>query len=269
MRIGGDGGVGNAERRRPPLRQSLHALVVIAVVSFGLTAQAGAARRPTSAPTAKVVDGVPLVPISASQRAQCQRFAEQLKRRVPCPGLVPAPIAVTTLPSSGPCLGVFGEDGCGPAVIQRSRSLLVMSQSNFQVPPGYAGVTLQQYSGAVVPMRSISGGPLGHFVFMTGSDLQSVVAGTHRRGGSPVPAYCVPVQTSTAIRVSGVVATLYQCPETSSGPATFQLYMGHELLVWNDRGMTAEVSFHGLSQVNADLDVAVADATVLVSPKAR
>ena len=33
--------------------------------------------------------------------------------------------------------------------------------------------------------------------------------------------------------------------------------------------MTAEVSFHGLGQVNADLDVAVADATVLVSPKAR
>ena len=69
--------------------------------------------------------------------------------------------------------------------------------------------------------------------------------------------------------MSGAAATLYRCPEVSSGPATFQLYMGHELLVWNDRGMTAEVSFHGLSQVNADLDVAVADATVLVSPKAR
>jgi hypothetical protein len=248
----------------------LHALVVIAVVSLGLTAQAGAARATTSPPAAaKVVDGVPLVPSSASQRDQCQKFADQLHRRVPCPGLVPTPIAVSTVPSPGPCLGVFGENGCGTAVIERSRSLLEMSQSNFQVPAGYAGVTFQQYNGSVVPMQSISGGPLGHFVFMTGTDLQSVVLNKHRMGVPPVPAYCVAVQPSKAIRVSGATAQLYQCPEPSSGPATFELYTGHELLVWNDKGVTAEVSFHGLSQVNADLDVAVADATVLVSPMVR
>jgi hypothetical protein len=251
MRIRGDGTVGTP-LCQPLLFPLLYALVVVAVVSLGFSAQTGAARGTTSpTPAAKVVDGVPLVPFSASQRAQCQKFADQMKRRVPCPGLVPSPIPVTTLPSSGPCLGVVGENACGPAVIQRSRSFLEMSQSNFQVPPGYVGVTFQQYNGAVVPMRSISGGPLGHFVFMTGSDLQSVVVGTKPS------------------RVSGAAARLYQCPETSNGPATFQLYMGHELLVWNDGGMTAEVSFHGLSQINADLDVAVADATVLVSPKAR
>ena len=273
MRRRGDGGVGPAVRRAAPPR-SLAALVVavaVAVVAgLGLTAPVGAAQGAASPPpVAKLVDGVPLVRFSASQRAQCQKFADQLKRRVPCPGLVPSPIAVTTLPSSGPCLGVFGEDGCGPAAIQRSRSLLEMSQSNFQVPPGYAGVTFQQYNGAVVPMQSISGGPLGHFVFMTGSDLWSVVGVTHRKGIPPVPSYCAPVQTATPIRVSGASAELYRCPEVPSGPATFQLYMGHELLVWHDRGLTAEVSFHGLSQVNADLDVAVADAAVLVSPKSR
>ncbi len=192
-----------------------------------------------------------------------------MKRPVPCPGLVPTPIPLSTVPFPGPCLGAFGENGCGPAVIQRSRSFLDMSQSNFEVPPGYAGVTLQQYNGAVVPMQSISGGPLGHFVFMTGTGLQSVVAGTHRRNAPPVPAYCVPAPTATPIRVAGARAQLYQCPEVSSGPTTFELYMGHELLVWNEGGMTTEVSFHGLSQVNADLDVAVADATVLVSPKSR
>ena len=269
MRIRGDGTVGTP-LCQPLLLPLLYAFVVVGVVSLGYSAQAGAARVTTSpTPAAKVVDGVPLVPFSASQRAQCQRLADQMKRRVPCPGLVPSPIPVTTLPSSGPCLGVFGENACGPAVIQRSRSFLEMSQSNFRVPPGYVGVTFQQYNGAVVPMRSISGGPLGHFVFMTGSDLQSVVVGTHPKGVAPVPSYCVPVQTSKPSRVSGAAARLYQCPETSNGPATFQLYMGHELLVWNDGGMTAEVSFHGLSPVNADLDVAVADATVLVSPKAR
>jgi hypothetical protein len=153
--------------------------------------------------------------------------------------------------------------------MQLNRSFLLMSQSNFQVPPDYVGVTFQQYNGSVVPMRSISGGPLGHFVFMTGSDLQSAVLRKHERGVPPVPPYCVPAETSKAIRVSGTAARLYQCPDSSSGPGTFQLYMGHELLVWNDGGVTAEVSFHGLSQVNVDLDVAVADATVLVSPKNR
>ncbi len=192
-----------------------------------------------------------------------------MKRRVPCPGLVPTPIPLSTVPFPGPCLGAFGENACGPAVIQRGRRFLELSQSNFQVPPGYGGVTFQQYNGAVVPMQSISGGPLGHFVFMTGTDLQSVVLGKHPRGVPPVPSYCVPAQTTKPIRVAGAPAELYQCPEVSSGPTTFELYMGHELLVWNDKGMTAEVSFHGLSQVNADLDVAVADATVLVSPKAR
>ena len=42
--------------------------------------------------------------------------------------------------------------------------------------------------------------------------------------------------------------------------------MGHDLLEWNDAGITSEVSFHGHSQVNLDLDVAVAGATVLISP---
>jgi hypothetical protein len=43
--------------------------------------------------------------------------------------------------------------------------------------------------------------------------------------------------------------------------------MGHDLLVWNDSGIACEVSLHGHSQVNVDLDIAVADATYLISPR--
>ena len=48
-----------------------------------------------------------------------------------------------------------------------------------------------------------------------------------------------------------------------------QIVEGHTLVVWNDGGITCEVSFHGHSQANADLDLAVADATVLVAPRGR
>jgi hypothetical protein len=46
-----------------------------------------------------------------------------------------------------------------------------------------------------------------------------------------------------------------------------QLIQGHDLLVWHSGGITTEVSFHGHSQVNLDLDIAIADATKLVSPR--
>jgi hypothetical protein len=48
-----------------------------------------------------------------------------------------------------------------------------------------------------------------------------------------------------------------------------QLIQGHDLLVWHSGGITAEVSFHGHSQVNVDLDIAVADATLQVAPLKR
>lgn len=68
-----------------------------------------------------------------------------------------------------------------------------------------------------------------------------------------------------AIRVHGAIATLYQCSDSSNGPG-LKLVMGHDLLLWNESGIICEVSFHGQSQVNVDLDMAVADATELVSP---
>jgi hypothetical protein len=48
-----------------------------------------------------------------------------------------------------------------------------------------------------------------------------------------------------------------------------ELLKGHDLLVWEDAGITTEVSFHGHSQVNVDLDIAVAKATVLVASRKR
>ncbi len=243
------------------------------LVAVGVTAASWIPRPTTAAglvmtqriPSPRIVDGVPLTPITASQRIQCQKFASRLKMSVPCPGLLPVPIPVPSAYSGPPCLGVFGESACGLAAIQLSRSLFVLSQSNFKVPPGYVGVTFQQYNGAVVPMESIAGGPLGHFVFMTGTTLPGVVGNGSRRGASPVPTYCAPQMMSTPLRVNGAVAKLYQCSDSGGGPGVFQLLMGHQLLVWNQAGIKCEVSFHGISQVNVDLDIAVADSTWMVT----
>ena len=79
-------------------------------------------------------------------------------------------------------------------MIQLDGSVFLLSQSNSQVPHGYVGVTFQQYSGKVVPMTSVSGGPLGHFVFMTGTDLQSYLRQEPGNGLPQVPAYCAPLK---------------------------------------------------------------------------
>jgi len=134
------------------------------------------------------------------------------------------------------------------------------------VPRSYVGVTFQQYSGKTVPMASVDGGPLGHFVFMAGTDLRTYLANGSRGSGPPVPGYCISVKGDKALRVQGAIATLYQCSDSSDSPDDLELVLGHDLLVWNDSGMTCEVSFHGHSQVNVDLDTAVADATQLVEP---
>ena len=163
----------------------------------------------------------------------------------------------------------MAETACGPAVIELTGNQFELSQSNFKVPPGYVGVSFQQNNGAWVPEQSISGGSLGHFVFMTGTDLQSVLAGKHGKSVTPVPPYCSPLDQPSVIRVHGRLARLYTCADESSSQTGSEIILGHILLIWDDHGITCEVSFHGHSQVNVDLDEAEADATVSVSPHAR
>ena len=148
-------------------------------------------------------------------------------------------------------------------------NLFELSQSNFQVPPGYVGVSFVQSNGSVAPETSINGGALGHFVFMSGTDMRHVMTNGRGRGGAPVPPYCSPLNSPSLLRVHGHPAKLYQCADASNSPTEIQIIEGHTLLVWNDGGVTCEVSFHGHSQVNVDLDLAVANATVLVKPRGR
>jgi hypothetical protein len=145
-------------------------------------------------------------------------------------------------------------ESCGPAVIEIT-GYLWLSQENFQVPPGYVGVTFEQYSGAFVPEPSVSGGPLGHFLFTAGNSVDQ-----------QVPPYCSPSQMASPVQVHGSAATLYQCSNRGTSPFESQGVLGHELLAWDDGGITTEVSFHGHSQLNVDLDIAVANTTELVSP---
>lgn len=226
----------------------------------------------TSGPRGGVVDGVPLIPASNEQRGECRTFADNLKRPAPCPGLLPDPIPVSPTTAATLCPGdyeAFGEGSCGPAAIEVNRNLFELSQSNFQVPPGYVGVSFEQNNGTVAPDTSISGGPLGHFVFMAGTGMEKAMTNRRTKGAPPVPPYCLPLDLSSPIRVHGHSAKLYQCGDASNSQTQTQIVEGHTLLVWNDGGITCEVSFHGHSQVNVDLDVAVADATVMVSPRRR
>ena len=221
---------------------------------------------------AEVVDGVPLVPESNAQRGECRTLADHLKLSVPCPGLLPDPIPVSPTTAATLCpgdYGAFGEGSCGPAAFEVNRTLLEISQSNFQVPSGYVGVSVEQNNGAVVPASSISGGPLGHFVFMSGTKLLQVMTNGRGKGGAPVPAYCSQIDSSILMRVHGHPAKLYQCGNASNSPTQIQIVEGHTLLVWREGKITCEVSFHGHSRVNVDLDLAVAKATVLVAPRVR
>jgi hypothetical protein len=99
--------------------------------------------------------------------------------------------------------------------------------------------------------------------------MQHIMANSSGRGVAPVPPYCSPLGPSNQIRVHGHLAKFYQCADASDSLTEIQIVEGHTLLVWNDAGITCEVSFHGHTQVNIDLDVAVANATVLVSPRRR
>jgi hypothetical protein len=164
--------------------------------------------------------------------------------------------------------GAIGEGSCGPAGIEVTGNVFLLSQSNFQVPRDYVGVSIGTNNGSV-PETSITGGPLGHFTFIAGTDLALYLRQVRTKNAPPVPVYCLPVKSPKAIRIHGDLATLYECADSSDSRGGLELYMGHTLLVWNDAGMTCEVSFHGHSQANVDLDVAEAKATVLVSPRRK
>ena len=242
-------------------------MAALTTASLVLTATAVRPAPPAggSTPGSNEVDGVPLIPITRAQRAQCQNFANELNRSVPCPSLLPDPIPVSDTSVSGvSCLATMS---CGPASISVSRTSFFLTQMNFQVPNSYIGVSIDAYQGPL-PAKSTSGGPLGHFVFMTGPDLGSTLgAASEHMNRLSVPPYCARVRTSKPLSVHGSPATLFQCSDASVGLRTPEIYIGHELLEWTSAGIVCQVSFHGHSLANIALDIAVADATQLVVPK--
>lgn len=203
------------------------------------------------------IDGVPLTPITGAQRAHCQSYADRLQRPVVCPGLLPTPIPVSAAPG-GVCSEGIGEDQCGPAIFQVSKNGLFINQANFQVPPGYVGVP---------SLTSISGGSLGHFVFLEGRTIKFYEGAGRATKVVSVPSTCKVLPRAKPTRIQGSVAKFYECANGPLTPNTPALYLGHDLLTWTERGLQVQVSFHGHSAVNQDLDVAVARATIVVAPK--
>jgi hypothetical protein len=153
--------------------------------------------------------------------------------------------------------GPPGIPTCGIPQVQEADGIFLWNQYDFQVPPSYVGVPPIAPGGV-----SYTGGPLGHFVVYAGRHLS-----LSRFGGpvQPIPSYCKAVPGDTELQVHGVSAALYECSDVwnqSSG----EIDVGHELLVWKQSGVTCEVSFHGHSLLNQELDVVVARATSLVEP---
>ena len=159
-------------------------------VAMGLASGCSASRAtaPTTLPASPTttafrpinIGGVPLVPISRSQRKACQKAANQTHSPVPCPGLVPVPT-----PGSTYACGPPGSQTCGPPQIQEADGVFLWNQYDFQVPTGYVGVPPTAPGGL-----SSTGGPLGHFVIYAGRHLT-----LSRFGGPvrPVPSYCTAV----------------------------------------------------------------------------
>jgi hypothetical protein len=211
----------------------------------------------------EVVDGVPLTPITVGQRAQCQKYANRLHRPVVCPGLFPTPIPTSAAPG-GVCSEQIGEDQCGPAIFYVEKQLLsntrqmIINQSNFQVPSGYIGVA---------GLPSISGGPLGHFTFVEGPTVEFIEGSPRKLKSVSVPSSCHASKLVTPTRIHGAVPRFYQCANGPMTPDAPAFYLGHDLLTWRERGLLVEVSFHGHTSVNQDLDVAVAKSTIVVGPR--
>ena len=215
-----------------------------------------------ASPKAKVdqIDGVPLVPVPRSQIAKCRDLARQLHRAVPCPGLVPDPIPDSPTSPSEFCVT---SRGCGPAEVSVYRTSLLMTQMNFQVPNGYVGVSIDAYQGWV-PMIASNGGPLGHFVFETGTSLLGEYKPHSDRAAASIPSYCLPIQGQPAVRIHGSPGQFFECADSSNDPNATETVQGHDLLQWKQDGMVNQVSFHGHSQVNLDLDLAVAQSVELI-----
>lgn len=196
------------------------------------------------------------------QLNECKRLANQLHRVVPCPGLVPDPIP--TSPTAHSCLN---PGDCGPAEVHiyggAKGAYLFMSQMNFQVPDGYVGVSVDTGTRRV-PEVSSNGGPLGHFAFETGTHLLGEYEANSLKAASSIPSYCRPVSERAAI--NGSAGIYYQCANSSKDRYAIETIAGHDMLQWIDHGMVTQVSFHGHTQVNFDLDLAVARSVILLRP---
>lgn len=261
-------GVGWARQPVPLLGLTCLCVAVCQLPSSAAEARGLSSFSSTPRHSPEVVGGVPLVPTTKAQRDNCEKFASRLKRPAPCPGLLPDPLAITPM-NEVDCLGevgAFSETSCGTAAIQVSLKELFLSQANFQVPPSYVGVSDKLYNGTAVPQPSINGGPLGHFVFETGTTLLGEYKPGTIKAASSIPSYCSKIQDAPTVKIRGSKGTFYQCSDSSSDRNAMQALMGHDMLQWKQAGLLCQVSFHGHSSLNLKLDVAVARSTEVVQP---
>jgi hypothetical protein len=238
-------------------------LAVLPVAGLTFAASPGPAASASPTEKAEHIDGVRLVSAPRRQIAECRDLARQLNRAVPCPRLVPDPIPTSPTTASGFCLSPPGV--CGPAQVSVYRTSLQMTQMNFQVPNGYVGVSVDTYNG-LVPATASNGGPLGHFVFETGTSLLGEYKPHSIRAAASIPSYCLLIQGQPAVRIHGSPGTFFECANSSTDPNAIETVQGHDLLQWKQDGMVNQISFHGHSQVNLDLDLAVARSVELIRP---
>jgi len=229
--------------------------VLVVLVLSGCSSMTPAAMAPPpSIPvpqvSAKVIDDVPLNPITVKEWQECQKVADATHAPVPCPTLLPVPIpgSLTALNCANSNLPT-----CGRPFIGASGTYFLVDQYSFEVPDGYIGFEPG----------------IGHFVIMSARHFNARADPALRP--TPIPGYCALVPHLPPLVVHRSNASMYECGQ-DPGPSApiadqyMETVSGHEMVKWRQAGVTCEVSFHGHVTVNQDLAVAIAQSTQMVFP---
>jgi hypothetical protein len=189
--------------------------------------------------TPSQVGGITFVSPSPQMLKFCQIGANQLRRPVPCPGLLPAhPLFRDT----ELCTGRDQQLG-GPGCFRDGAFLI---QEVFRGPASYSGIPDSDGAPSNVGHLNVWSTPEG--------TIHAAGLGCEDRG-----------RTVGTAEVDGLPAVWLSCPEDVDPPQD----SGHIVIRWSDAGFVYAVSVHTDNPVNRTLALAIAQSVVLVQPESR
>jgi len=172
---------------------------------------------------------ISLVAAPAQVRTDCERTASELHYPVSCPALFPRE-GIPTPIIAGPCKGKF-----------RGRYL----------HPGCDGAARYAFSSIDFPAQS----RLGHLVFLGTPVIESALNAVY----APISP---PVHQLAVVSRARIGSSLAECVRVPRGSDS--AFGGHLVWVWDVRGHTYAVGFHGYDDASRISGLHFARATVIV-----